>query len=221
VITYEEQVRVMREARDQAIQQRAATDGLTIAEAELAIEMDATNAALDERVAASRSVAEAEFGMQDAVKAANDALDDGVKKGRAAKDILFGLSGAAVDLASAEEAASGSAEDYNAVISKQRDRFIETATQMGYNQTQAERLADKYGLIPKRVETSISTPGLTDAQTRADALNRTLTLIDGRVVSAAVDVKRYGQTALAAGGAIAASKAARAASTFSLHTIGS
>jgi hypothetical protein len=169
VKTYEGYVRQLEAAHEQAVLQRAATDGISQAEAELALAMDETNRARDERIQGTRSAAQAEWDMEDAVAASNEAIKNGAKVGRDAEKVLFDQSGAALDLAAAQQQASGKAEDYNTVIASQRAQFIKTARQMGYTKTKAEELANKYGLIPHAVTTTV-TANTSTAQARVDAL---------------------------------------------------
>ena len=51
------------------------------------------------------------------------------------------------------------AEQVNGVLMTQRDRFIESAAQMGTTRDQAAALADKYGLIPSQVTTLVTDMG--------------------------------------------------------------
>jgi predicted nucleic acid-binding Zn-ribbon protein len=61
-------------------------------------------------------------------------------------------------------------QQVSAELTTQRQRFIDVATQMGLTRAQAEQLANKYGLIPAEVLTSITQPGMPQAQAAADIL---------------------------------------------------
>lgn len=122
------------------------------------------NEELENGIDASRDLVKATWDLEDAEKELNKTVADGTRKGRSAKEALFDYSGAAIDAADAAEEASGKTSDYNRVIDKNRREFIDAAQQMGYTRREAERLADQYGLIPKRVSTQVSAPGADDAK---------------------------------------------------------
>lgn len=163
-----DQLRDYNELSDEA---KARIDGVAEADKGAAIEAEVhaearaeLNDELEDGIDASRDLVKATWDLQDAEKELNDVVADGTKKGRAAKEALFDYSGAAIDAASAAEDASGKTEDYNRVIDRNRREFIDAAEQMGYTRGEARRLADQYGLIPKRVETRVTTPGSSQAK---------------------------------------------------------
>ncbi|GAB2474380.1 hypothetical protein [Xylanimonas ulmi] len=173
---YEDEIKTLEAAHEQAVLYKMATEDLTEAEAELALKIDDVNRARDERVDANRSAVQAEWDMEDAVKATTDAIAEGVTKGRDAEKTLFDQAGKARDLAAAQEDLSGDTDDYNKVIDAQKRKFIENATQMGYTQQEAELLAQKYGLIQKVVDTQVNAhtaeakAAIDDVKSRLDSL---------------------------------------------------
>ncbi len=81
-----------------------------------------------------------------------------------------------------------------------RDRFIALATQFGYSADEAAKMADEFGLIPTDIVTRFSLTGVDTALSRLGVLDATLNSINGKVVTATVAVKQYGQAGIATGG---------------------
>jgi hypothetical protein len=79
-----------------------------------------------------------------------------------------------------------------------RSAFIDQVSALGLTRREAERLADKYGLIPGRVTTTVQA-NTRDAINAINNVNNTLNTIDGKTVTAHVAIKQYGQAALADG----------------------
>jgi hypothetical protein len=152
----EDQIESQSDAREIAVLLIQAEQDLTRAEAELQLELDETNRALEERVSGSRNVAQAEFDLADSVRNTRDTMKDAEATEQDRKEALFELSGNILDLAAAEEEASGKTEDYNRIIDRNRREFMDAAEAAGYTREQAEYLAREYGLIPKRVNTDIN-----------------------------------------------------------------
>lgn len=72
----------------------------------------------------------------------------------------------------------------NDSLQTQRDSFIKVAGQMGINATEAGKLADKYGLIPKDLTTNV-TADVKQAQAAIDALPKYAAGVTGAVVLSA------------------------------------
>lgn len=128
---------------------------------------DLTTAQLAE-AAAHDNVSKAQDTQFDAMTKAAQASVDQATKAYALKAATGDVQGATEDLTTATEAT--------------RQRFIDTATQMGYNADDANKLADKYGLIPTNVRTSVEQPGINDAIQKAADLNKGLDALDGKTV---------------------------------------
>lgn len=137
--------------------------------------LDAADAALS----ASGSQIALEKAIDDATAAAKENgrnLDINTEKGRANRSALDDIAGAALRLVDAEKAAGTSAEEVAAKTQRARDAFISTAVQMGMTGAEAEKLADKYGLIPKTVATDVRAnldqQSVAAAQKAIDSLTR-------------------------------------------------
>lgn len=99
------------------------------------------------------------------------------KNGSALQDSLvtlqkgFADTGASVDeLVRGGMSLDAATAQVNNELTTQRNRFIDVATHMGLTKTQAEELANKYGLLPGEIATTIDQPGMQAAQQAADIL---------------------------------------------------
>lgn len=97
------------------------------------------------------------------VTAGGAALDTGSEAGRKAQDSLLKLRDSSFDVIEAmrtQRDVAGnlvySTDDLKNKVAEQREEFIRQALQMGLNQQAAEYLANRYGLIPDNVETTIN-----------------------------------------------------------------
>lgn len=156
---------------------------------------DATNRLADDIA----SVGYAADGSELSIKTLNGRIDTSTESGkrldtqvRRVKKSLEEQAGAAVRNGESQKQVRQRAE-------QARQAFIDQVTAMGLTAKQAERLAARYGLIPKRIATQ-ATLDASAAQTAASNLWSTLQTIDGKTVTASVALKQYGQAALAAGG---------------------
>lgn len=105
------------------------------------------------------AVSQATGALQDTTGAVLDAaggLNTQTTAGVAAADALFGIRDAGFDLLSNQAELGESTEQLTGRAQSLRDQFINTATQMGINQTEAEALADQYGLIPTDIVTAVT-----------------------------------------------------------------
>jgi hypothetical protein len=94
----------------------------------------------------------------------------------------------AYELRAATGDVKGATDELAASTEASRNRFIETARQMGYTETDAKKLADQYGLIPTVVQTAITTPGMDSAQLELEALSRKLReMPDSKIVKVAIE----------------------------------
>jgi TP901 family phage tail tape measure protein len=109
--------------------------------------------------------------IDDASKALQDngrGLDATTEKGRKNADALDKIASTGKDVASAMLANGRSAEDVAGKISATRAAYIKQARAMGDSKAEAEKLADKMGLIPTNVELLI-TANDSDAQAKIAA----------------------------------------------------
>ena len=92
----------------------------------------------------------------DAAFAKNGAtLDLNTEKGRANRTALDDIASAALAVTEANAKAGVGTDAVTAQMGTARGEFIATATQMGMNATEANKLADQYGLIPGTVPTNV------------------------------------------------------------------
>lgn len=105
------------------------------------------------------------------------------------------------DQAGAAATNGESQKEVRARVEQARAAFIDQMTAMGLNAAQAEKLADKYGLIPKKISTQATLDAAAALSTVA-TLDNSLRQLDGRTVTAAVVMRRMGQVEMAGGGAV-------------------
>jgi hypothetical protein len=113
-------------------------------------------------LAASNTAIGYEQALDDATKAAKEngkTHDLNTQKGRDNVRALNSQAAALLALAQSHDEDGQHTKDYNKIIDQNRQEFIDVARQMGYTQTQAETLANKYGLIPKKVKTNVTDEG--------------------------------------------------------------
>lgn len=94
--------------------------------------------------------------MEGGVNKARTALDLNTEAGRDGQDALLGVVDAAYDAAQAMHDAGKSTDDIKSATTEARIEFIKAAEKMGLTKDAAKALADKYGLIPNKIATTIS-----------------------------------------------------------------
>nr|DAF26730.1 MAG TPA: minor tail protein [Caudoviricetes sp.] len=104
-----------------------------------------------------------EIKFQDAIQAANEAvkengqtLDITTEKGRKNQSALNDLASATFAQVQAAQAAGAGQDELQSKMQSGRDAFISAAESMGLTEEEAVELADKYGLIPEKVETTVT-----------------------------------------------------------------
>jgi len=107
-------------------------------------------------------------------------LDVTTEKGRANEAALDAVAKSTLELSSATYEQTRSQEDASTVIQGGRDRLIEMLGQLGITGQAASDYADKLGLIPKNVDSAVTTSGMQEAQQRAEALAKAIRDIPGR-----------------------------------------
>ena len=135
---------------------------------------------------ALRKAARAAIGLSDSAVAYEQAIDDAsaaakkngktldinTEKGRANRTALNRLASAALDHVQAMAEQGKGTKKVSAATADARSEFIRVAKSMGMGSVEAKKLADKYGLVPKKVKTDVSAPGLDSTRNRVAALNR-------------------------------------------------
>ena len=134
------------------------------------------------------------------VKENGKSLSLNTEKGRANRAALQDIATAALDGVDAWSKNGASAATVAAKTQQARDEFIKTAIKMGATKTEAEKLATAYGLIPKKVATTV-TANTQPATTKLDALTVYLQKLSRRAYTVTVngDVNAHGGTHSAAG----------------------
>lgn len=190
-----------------------ATEGLTAATEDATGALHENTEALDENWQAQMDASGAVLSLRDAESAAEAAYDDATKalkdngrtldvtteKGRANRAALDAIAKSGFDVVDSIRSTGGSLKDVQGAMATARERFIATATSMGMGERAANRLADELRLIPKNVSTT-ATVNTGSALAQIATLDNTLNRINGKVVTAAVAIKQYGQAAMATGG---------------------
>lgn len=117
-----------------------------------------------------------------AVTAQRTKLDLTTQAGRDNQAALKGISDALFDAVPAWQAAGASTTEIEKRTKDARDEFVAAAIKMGLTKAAAKELADKYGLIPTKVATAVTTSGFNAAQNAADELKRHLDNLQGTYV---------------------------------------
>lgn len=190
-----------------------ATEGATAATEGATDALHLNTEALDENWQAQMDASGVVLSLRDAENAAEAAYDDATKalkdngrtldvtteKGRANRSALDAIASSGFDVVDSIRSTGGSLKDVQGAMATARERFIATATSMGMGERAANRLADELKLIPKNVTTT-ATVNTSNAIAQVATLDNTLNRINGKVVTASVAIKQYGQAALYAGG---------------------
>ncbi|QDZ15776.1 hypothetical protein FPZ11_14300 [Humibacter ginsenosidimutans] len=186
-----------------------AQNRLSLAQQQVATDTDAAATAIEGFGQASRNADRANITYQQALDQASQSirqngrtLDENTESGRANATALDTIADSGLSLIAAQTRQGASEQTLRGNMQTTRDAFIKTAEQMGDNQTQAEQLADKYGLIPSNITTAFAQTGLGDAIQNVntyDAAIRAL-LSDQRAVKLGGSVAGYYGFGSATGG---------------------
>lgn len=95
----------------------------------------------------------------------------GTEEGRKGIEILNQLATSAIGYSSALVTAEAPQEEIRLAMARARAEFIASAKAMGYTATEAGKLADARGLIPKNINVQTTDKGTAEAKARTDALN--------------------------------------------------
>lgn len=101
-------------------------------------------------------------------------LDKKTEAGRENRRALIDLRDGIFEYAAAELEAGASTEDVSRSLGEQRRAFMDAAEAAGYTETQAERLADAYGLIPEDIITDVSAKGVDSTKNELDSIDRSI-----------------------------------------------
>jgi TP901 family phage tail tape measure protein len=181
-----------------------ATDALEALDAQLAIlrgetqSVDEANSKLQESF---DSAASATKKLEKAVKKNRSELNLGTEAGRKAQGALGGIADALFDdVIPAYAKAGRPISDVEQATEDARKAFIKAATQAGLNATAASKLADAYGLIPKKVATQYATSGTAAAVAAADEVKDAINRIpNAKTVRLTIKTDRQGNTGTGGG----------------------
>jgi hypothetical protein len=138
---------------------------------------DALDKLTGKTLTAEQAEIDFERAIDDATQAAKDnkqSLDKNTEAGRTNRESLKNLTERTLDFIVAQKDNKKSTDTLRDTMERGRKKFIETAMEMGATRKRAEELADKYGLIPKKVETLVRAPGLDKTKKDVGALNNAL-----------------------------------------------
>ena len=196
------------DAADPATQQADALTGVSGAAQDATFDIDAASdairnfasATLDSR-AAARDLEAAVDDVAAAVAENGTTLDINTSQGRANEAALDAVAESAKGLAASTLEQTGSQEQAPAALANGRQKLIESLGAFGITGQAAEDYADKLGLIPSSIKTTVSA---TTSQAQAD-LDGFITRNNGRVISVR---QQLITEAIASGAAPGAAKAA-------------
>lgn len=144
---------------------------------------DTANAALavsGSQVGFERTMTESATSVDKLVAAAKKAgnfknlTNIGTAEGQKGIEILNKLATSTVSYTSAMIQNGASQENTRLVVARARAEFISEATAMGYSATEAGKLADARGLIPKNINLNTTDEGTAEAKARTDALKNSI-----------------------------------------------
>ncbi|RHA38744.1 phage tail tape measure protein [Cellulomonas rhizosphaerae] len=194
-------------------EQRSAVGQLTDTLATGGTTTDSYTNALKDLVAQQREAAGIVLSQRDAQRQYEQSLDDATKalkdngrtleldtqKGRDNQAALDDIAKSGLDVVESMRANGASQKELQKAVRATRADFIAQAEKMGMSKSAAKKLADQLGLIPKKVDVDVAV----DTQRATDALNRWITLANGRHVKITVDQVGGKQYQFAPGASIA------------------
>jgi TP901 family phage tail tape measure protein len=124
--------------------------------------MDEYVQSLNDAAGVQLDLSDAQMQWEAAIDSATDALTENgqtlditTEAGRNNRAALDDMASSAWDLVTSLYEVDGASADLEGTMQTARNAFIQTAIQMGMTQAEAEELADKYGLIPSNVRTTV------------------------------------------------------------------
>lgn len=119
---------------------------------------------------AQRQFEESIDSAAEALEKNGQTLDITTEAGRSNQAALDDIAKSGWRLVEALQAQDATEEELQASMATTRDAFIRAAEAMGMEQAEAEALADKLGLIPSDVTTTVTAPGADTAKGQLDAV---------------------------------------------------
>lgn len=137
-----------------------------------------------------------------AVEKNGQTLNKGTEAGRANRNALLDIAKAALQNSAATLTRTGSEEKARGAVEAGRAALIRAAQQMGLSRAEAERYANKLGLIPKNVGTAVKLNGTAAAEGALQRLTRARQATINVVVTGAAGVGGAGANRVAANGGL-------------------
>jgi len=97
-------------------------------------------------------------------------IDQNTAAGRANQETLLDLAESSNSLIEAQIRQGGSTADVTAKSQAARDSFIKAAEAAGYGTEEARKLADRYGLVPKNVDTMVKAHNVEETKKTLDGV---------------------------------------------------
>ncbi len=174
----------LQEAADASGQGVTAAEALAGAYDEQAVAAEAAESAVRDLADAALALSGSAIAVQDAIHDASESvaehgatLDITTESGRANRTALDDIAKAALGLRDSQREANVAAAEVDGAMAANRSSFIQTATQMGLTQEEAEALADSYNLIPGDVNTSVQLEGVPAAVSGAQSVTSAVNAI--------------------------------------------
>lgn len=174
----------------------------------IALQRDASGVALSEWDAVTRfadavmTATEALYDENGALIEQNRTLDANTEAGRSNRDALAGIVDSTWDWIEAGDAAGVSVAELQSRMEESRQKFIDTAIQMGLTRDEAEALADEMGLIPAAITTDVQLTGYTETYQYLMNIQTALSKMSGTKVRIGMGAGGSGGLTFADGGPV-------------------
>lgn len=162
----QDQIRVQENANEIEDAYAESAEGSAAALAEKNDRIEESNELLEENADANRKAFRSDLALAEQLSETNKVLRDSKSTNNERKGAVLDAIDAVVDLASAEEEASGSTEDYNRVISRNRDQLYEQGKRAGLTRREMDDLIGTTKRVPREVSTNVTDRGSADRTRR-------------------------------------------------------
>lgn len=162
----QDQIRVQENANEIENAYAESAEGSAAALAEKNDRIEESNELLEENADANRKAFRSELDLAEQLRETNKVLGDNEASNSDRKGAVLDAIDAVVDLARAEEEASGSTEDYNRVIGRNRDQLYEQGRRAGITRREMDDLIGTTKRVPREVATNVTDRGTADRTRR-------------------------------------------------------
>lgn len=162
----QDQIRVQENANEIEDAYAASAEGSAAALAEKNERIEESNELLEENADANRKAFRSELDLAEQLKQTNEVLSNNESSNNDRKAAVLDAIDAVIDLAQAEEEASGSTEDYNRVISRNREQLYEQGRRAGITRREMDDLIGTTKQMPREVATNVTDRGSADRTRR-------------------------------------------------------